>query len=140
LTSFWPSDEPRRKLSNVVLDSSAVLALLYREPGEDEVRRVLRGATIGTVNLCEVVSKLVHNGMTAGFARRTIDRLNLEMLAFSAAEAYQAGFLQAATRPSGLSLGDRACLALASALSVPAVTADRRWIELNVGVDIQLIR
>jgi ribonuclease VapC len=100
----------------------------------------LEGARIGAVNLSEVVAKLIDDGVPEGEIRRAIGRLELDVHAFDAQHAYLAGALREGTRTLGLSLGDRACLALAHTLGVPALTADRSWSGLDLGIAIELIR
>ena len=109
---WWPSDATSRPVSNAVLDASALLALLQDEPGSDRVLESLPGALVCSVNLSEVVAKLTELGMPEPDIRVALS-LGLEVVAFDEALAYSAGALRPATRPAGLSLGDRACLALA---------------------------
>jgi PIN domain nuclease of toxin-antitoxin system len=95
---------------------------------------------LSTVNLSEVVAKLVDRGYGADAIARNLDALKLDVRPFDPAQAQRAGLLRGATRQSGLSLGDRACLALAAELDRPAVTADKAWAELDIGIRIELIR
>lgn len=123
-----------------VLDSSAVLALLFKEPGAELVAPMASDASISTVNLSEVVSKLIDEGLSPAEARRTAQSMPMQVHLFDPESAIQTGLLRSATRAHGLSLGDRACLALAAHLQAEAVTADRAWIGADVGVEIRLIR
>lgn len=123
-----------------VLDSSAVLALLWGEPGAGSVAETVHDARISAVNLSEVVARLVDRGMAPAQARQAIRGLELRVDVFDADLAIEAGLLRAATRAHGLSLGDRACLALAAQRQAEAVTADRAWGGVDVRVDIHLIR
>jgi ribonuclease VapC len=125
-----------------VLDASAVLTLLYREPGHELVAELLDGAVISSVNWSEVVQKLAQRvvpdvaAVTAGLVA-----LGADVLAFGRAEAETAAALWPAGRASGLSLGDRACLAVASAVPAGfAVTADKAWSQVKAGVEIRVIR
>ena len=127
-------------VSDVVLDSSAVLAFLKGEPGGDLVSRSLQSAAISTINLCEVVSKLSEGGMRESAVNDTIDNLGLNVIPFDEEQAYQTGLLRNSTRAHGISMGDRACLSLAKMLGVPALTADKSWAELSVGAKIRVIR
>ncbi|MGH3782366.1 MAG: type II toxin-antitoxin system VapC family toxin [Pseudonocardiaceae bacterium] len=125
-----------------VLDASAVLALLYREPGHDQVAAQLDGAVVSTVNWSEVVQKLEQKAhpspVTALDALRAFGVLARP---FTAADAVRAAQLWPATRSAGLSLGDRACLAVATGIpDGVAVTADRAWGTLDLGINVQLIR
>jgi ribonuclease VapC len=108
-----------------VLDASALLALLHDERGADRVAAVLPGAVVGAVNLSEVVAKLAERGMSASSIRTALQGLDLDVRAFDADLAYDTGELRRTTRARGLSLGDRACLALAARLGAIAVTTDR---------------
>jgi ribonuclease VapC len=127
-------------VNDVVLDASALLAVLRAEPGAERVVPRLEGARIGAVNLSEVVTKLIEDDLPEAEVRRAIGGLELDVHAFDARLAYLAGFLWRSTRVLGLSFGDRACLALAQSLGVPALTADRSWSRLDLGVAIEVIR
>lgn len=128
-------------MSSCVLDASALMALLRNEPGTDAVRQAIaQGAAICTVNVSEVVAKLNEAGMPVDDIRQTIEPLGLTVADFDIDLAYQASALRAQTRHIGLSLGDRACLALAIHLDLPAITADRAWAALALGPSITVIR
>jgi PIN domain nuclease of toxin-antitoxin system len=126
-------------VSDVVLDASAVLALLQDEPGSERVLESLPGALICSVNLSEVVAKLTELGMPEPDIRLALS-LGLEVVAFDEALAYSAGALRPVTRSAGLSLGDRACLALARSRSLPALTTDRAWRDTGVDTVVEVIR
>jgi PIN domain nuclease of toxin-antitoxin system len=126
-------------MSDAVLDSSAVLALLLGEPGADKVRSALPGGLLSTVNFAEVISKLCERGMPAHQTREAIEAIGVEVIDFDVNQACIAGDLRNRTRSSGLSLGDRACLALALQRKLPAITADTAWISLS-GFEIVAIR
>jgi PIN domain nuclease of toxin-antitoxin system len=127
-------------MSEVVLDASAVLALINEEEGAEVVDDLLDEAVIGAVNLSEVIAVLVEAGFELERASARIGALTLQVVDFDQPQALRAGGLRAETRSAGLSLGDRACLALAGARRVPALTADRRWSTLALGAEVQLIR
>lgn len=123
-----------------VIDASALLALLNVEPGAAEVAAVLEsGARVSSVNLAEVASKLTDYGMSDDDVGETLDNLGLIVEPFTEAQARKAGALSAPTRVGGLSLGDRACLALASLTDSIAVTTDRRWKYLTT-VRLEFVR
>ena len=126
--------------NGVVLDASAVLALLKREPGAERVRAVLDRATIGAVNAAEVQSKLVDLGFSRHEAEARIRILGCSILAFNEAQAIETGSLIALTRSVGLSLGGRACLALAIDRKATVYTTDRIWTKLGLGIQIEAIR
>lgn len=127
-------------MTESVLDASALLALLQDEPGSGAVAARLDGAAISAVNLSEVVAKLADAGMPGADIRRALDPLGLDVCQFDAASAYASGLLRPETRSAGLSLGDRACLALGKALGCPVVTTERSWKRVDVGVDVVLVR
>ena len=127
-------------MAKVVVDASALLALLNSEQGAEEVAKALTGAVIGSVNLCEVIGKLAETGMKQEEIGRILFPLGLTIEVFDEAQAYTAGILRTATKNAGLSLGDRACLGLAKKLGVPVLTADRTWLDLSIGVKIMAIR
>jgi len=124
-----------------VLDASALLALLNGESGSEQVASVIaNGAAISTINLAEVVTKLSEIGMPEALIHDALDLLGIEIVDFDFELAYQVGLLRPLTRHAGLSLGDRACLALAKHLDLPALTTDRVWESLDIGVAVQMIR
>lgn len=127
---------------NAVLDSSAVLALVFGEPGASIVAASLDGAVISAVNESEVLAAMIRRGATPVQATATLEALELTALALDSRLAARAALLQAATHRAGLSLGDRCCLALADALRLPAITADRAWtgIASAIGAEVRLIR
>ena len=125
---------------NVVLDSSAVLAAINGETGAERVEDALPGGAISAANFSEVLSKLVDKGHDDGEAVAALDALPLTVLPVDAAQARRAGLLRRQTRRLGLSLGDRVCLALAVELRLPVVTADRAWAQLDLGVEIAVVR
>jgi PIN domain nuclease of toxin-antitoxin system len=123
-----------------VLDASVLLAILHREPGLDRALQVAANAVISSVNLAEVQSKLVERGIDSRAAWASIQSLNCRSIPFDDIQARLAGDLVARTHPRGLSLGDRACLALALERKATVYTADRNWKDLNLGVDVEVIR
>ncbi len=127
-------------MPEVVIDASALLALLNAEPGADIVAEALPGGVISAVNLSEVVAKLCEAGMPENAIHQALQPLGLEIVPFDEEQAYQAGLLRAATQDMGVSLGDRACLSLAKMLGVVAITTDRMWAGLSVGATIRVIR
>jgi PIN domain nuclease of toxin-antitoxin system len=129
-----------KAVSEVVLDASAVLALLKREPGAERVRAVLDRATIGAVNAAEVQGKLIDLGLSRDAAAARIRFLGCQIPAFSEDQAIEAGSLIEQTRAQGLSLGDRACLALAIERKATVYTTDRVWRNLPLGLEIEVIR
>jgi ribonuclease VapC len=127
-------------MADFVLDASALLAHLRGEPGGDMVADRLDNGAICAVNWTEVVQKLVDDGMSDGTIRAALDGIPAAVLTFDVALADEAGRLRRGTRDRGLSLGDRACLALARREGLPVLTADRAWAELDLGVEVVLIR
>jgi ribonuclease VapC len=124
-----------------VLDASAILAILNQEPGAEALTLdVLSGAVSSTVNLAEVQTRLVHKGGVPDEAWEDALSTVREAVPFSEDQAKIAGGLVAQTRALGLSLGDRACLALGIVLDAPVYTADRAWKKLKLGIPIHLLR
>jgi PIN domain nuclease of toxin-antitoxin system len=124
-----------------VLDASALLALLQREPGAERVVvAITAGAAISTVNLAEVAGKLTEAGMSAEATMAAIESLELDIVAFDQPLAIRTGSLRPMTRALGLSLGDRACVALAEQLGLPILTSDRTWVDAVPGLEVRLIR
>lgn len=128
-------------MSRIVLDASALLAILNQEPGADNLTpELLSSAAAGAVNLAEVQGKLVQHGLSPDEAWEAALSPVREAVAFTPEQAKITGALIAQTRTVGLSLGDRACLALGLTLDAPVYTADRSWKNLKVGVRIHVIR
>jgi PIN domain nuclease of toxin-antitoxin system len=127
-------------MSDRVLDASALLAFLRREPGAERVGEVLDRSLVSAVNLAEVLGKASDYGIDPALAAAHLRRLPLKVEDFGEEDAILTASLRAQTKPLGLSLGDRCCLALGVRTSLPVLTADRRWASLEVGVEIELIR
>jgi ribonuclease VapC len=127
-------------VTRAVLDSSALLAYFLAEPGAVAVKQYLGHSTISAVNLSEVAARLANRGALEELIREQVQKLRLSIHDFDEEIAYAAGMLRERTKELGLSLGDRACIATAARLNLPAVTADRVWSELDLGVKIVLIR
>jgi PIN domain nuclease of toxin-antitoxin system len=126
---------------SVVVDASAVLALLKGEAIADEHMSRIPGATISSLNLCEIVSKQTLAGVDEPAIRHALMLLNLEVAVFDSERAIRAGLLVGVTRPFGLSMGDRACVSLGVELGLPVLTADRAWDRLrSADFDIVMIR
>ncbi len=126
-------------MARFVLDASAVLADIYDEPGRDVVFDALgAGAVISAVNAAEVAANL-HG---AGWADEDVDLVfeGMDIVPFNAAHALLSGRYRPVTRSLGLGLGDRACLATANLQRCPALTADRAWTTLDIGVEVVCIR
>ena len=128
-------------MSRIVLDASVLLAALNAEPGAEKLTpQLLEAATSSTVSLAEVQGKLVSRGIDPDDAWEATLSPIREAVPFTPEQAKTAGSLIAQTSTLGLSLGDRACLALAIALKAPVYTADRLWKNLKLGVRIHVVR
>lgn len=124
----------------VILGTSALLIQLLDEPGADMVRPHMGTAQISIVNLCETYTKLIEAGVAKQDAEAEVRHVGLRVRSFREAHALEAAALRPLTRHLGLSLGDRACLATARINGLPVLTADRLWADLDIGVDIRLVR
>jgi ribonuclease VapC len=123
-----------------ILDASALLAMLNGEPGGASVEPYLTEAGISSVNWSEVIQKLLAKKVITTGMQEDFQKLGLMILPFTTEQAELAASLWTTTKPLGLSLGDRACLALAMTLNLPVVTADRAWKTLNLTILVQIIR
>jgi ribonuclease VapC len=129
-----------------VLDASALLALVHDEQGAVPVAdAIAAGAAVSVVNVAEVLSKLAEAGKDPELARSELraaagEEGALVIEALSEADCVEVARLRITTRELGLSLADRACLALAKRLAVPVLTADRTWAEADIGLEVRLIR
>ena len=123
-----------------MLDTSAILTVLEDEPGAEQVIQNAAESTVSTVNFAEVQGKLVDRGVPASKASEAILRVVGDIRPLDLAQAAYAGSLITMTKPFGLSLGDRCCLALAFHLKAPVYTADKTWQNLDLGFPIHVIR
>lgn len=144
MSSSW-NGEPKPPVNEpaaAVLDASAVLAVLLNEPGAVRVERALkRGAAMSSVNVAEVAARLSQDGLSSVTVASVVEGLGVEIIPFDRQAALLSGTYRTKTRRQGLGLGDRACLATASTLGLPALTADRSWADLELdGVKVVQIR
>ncbi len=126
-----------------VLDTSALLAALQGEPGHERVDEALLGGEccMSTVNLAEFASKCLAGGVSDSDFQRLLAGFDLTIVAFDREQALTTAKLRATTRHLGLSLGDRACLALAIKLNATVITADHLWTQVPpLGIRIDCIR
>ena len=123
-----------------VLDASALLAFLHDEPGADQVRQALDSACVSTVNWAEVVQKSLGRQTNVVGMKEEFTEVGVIFKSFTPSQAELAAHLWKKTRRYGLSLADRACLALAIEKKAIVLTADRVWAELKLDVEIQLVR
>jgi ribonuclease VapC len=122
-----------------VLDSSAILAVINSEPGYDVVEKIIAGSIVSSVNVSEVLTKLVERGIHIDDAFEEFSQLGMDALSFNQEHAKKTSELRTLTRHLGLSLGDRACLAVAIEENAIAVTADKSWASLNI-CPVEVIR
>lgn len=126
----------------VVLDASAVLAYLQEENGSEKMDVILaegRGM-MSTVNYAEVVGKLLEAGLPESSVKSVMANLDLNVESLDDKQAWKTGLLRITTKEFGLSLGDRACLALADIKNLPVVTADKQWDKLKTNFKIIQLR
>lgn len=126
--------------AEAVLDASALIALLWEEPGAEAVEPLLGRAVISAVNLTEVLQRYQAVDLDVAGKQESIKSLGIEVEAFDSKDAETAAALWKPTRQTGLSLADRACLAVARRLDLPAHTGDAEWGKIDVGVEVILIR
>jgi ribonuclease VapC len=126
--------------SSFVLDASAVIAWMNHEKGYEGVLPFVAGGALCSVNLAEIASKYIARGASKEATRSELNLLPLEIIPFDGELALASAALYPSTRRRGLSLGDRACLATAQALGIPAVTAERAWVDLGLNIPIHVIR
>lgn len=127
-------------MTRTVLDASVVLAVVQGEPGHERILQLAEPGCISTVNLAEARSKLADKGLDAETIELTLGMVRKSVFDFTDDDSKAVAVLRAGTRAEGLSLGDRACLALAQRLGAVALTADKSWSRLSLPVEIQLIR
>ena len=128
------------RVAKVVLDASAALALLLGEPGADAVKCYLADACISALNYSEVLARTARLCGSLEEAKQRVDRHDLHIVDFDAEQAAVTASLFPSTRSLGISLADRACLALGFSRGWPVITADHAWAKLDIGVTVVLIR
>ena len=127
-------------MASIVFDASVILAHLNDEPGSGPAAAFLGDAIMCAVNYSEIVAKLVERGASVSLIRPALSRYGLQVVPFDEDLAERAGGLRSKTRAYGLSLGDRACLALAERARLPVLTADRVWAELDLHIGVEVLR
>lgn len=123
-----------------VFDSSAVLAIVFAEPGASRAMELLDGGLISSVNYSEAMAKMIEKGFAAAEAIDGLAALTLQLAPFDKGQAEQAAQLRKSTAHKGLSIGDRACLALTASRQGVAVTTDRIWLDLDLDIRIETLR
>lgn len=127
-------------MASIVFDASVILAHLNGEKGADRAARYLGDAIISAVNYSEIIAKLVERGASLSLIRPALSRYGLQIAPFDEDLAERAAALRPQTKAHGLSLGDRACLALGERLGLAVLTADRIWAQLGLPIDVQVLR
>ena len=125
-------------MNRYVLDSSALIALINDEPGSDRVKRALSGSIMSAVNVSEVVAVLIRLSMPHDKIHVLIKNLVHAVIPFNEEQAFIAGYLYTETKVKGLSFGDRACLSLGKVKNMPVLTSDRKWSEVDCGVQVEI--
>lgn len=134
-------EERKPIVSKIVLDSSALIALIKNEPGAEEVEKVLGQIVMSSVNVSEVVGILLEGDMSYSNIQECTLPLISSIIDFDQEQAFKTASLKKITKSKGLSLGDRACLSLGMILQAPIYTADKIWKELDLpDLEIHLIR
>jgi ribonuclease VapC len=123
-----------------VLDASVLLASILGEPGRERVLELEETAFVSAVNMAETRSKLSDKGLSADDIELSLDALDKIVVDFGDGDAIGVATLRKSTRTAGLSLGDRACLALAQRLGATALTADRNWSSVDIPIKVEVIR
>ncbi len=123
-----------------VVDTSAIMAILLDEPGQDVAANLASGGILSSVNFAEILTKCVEKAVPPDVARIYVRDANIEIVTFGVEDALVSAALFAKARKGVLSLGDRACIATAIARKATVVTADRAWATLDLGCPVELIR
>ena len=124
----------------IVLDASAILCVLFKEPGMERVLEAGQGAFVSAVNLSEALTHAIDKGVPAAIRSAGIAALAIQVISFDETAAAEAAELRPQTRALGLSLGDRACLALGRRLNATVLTTDQIWSRLDIDVTIEQLR
>ena len=134
------SDESGHNPRGIVLDASAVLAVLIGEEGAGNVVPYLPAGCISTVNLAETLAVVVREGADVRTAVELVGRLSLAVIDFTHSHVRHVGAVQRYARSHNLSLGDCCCLGVAVSLGLPVLTGDRRWADLTLPVAVRVFR
>jgi ribonuclease VapC len=127
-------------MSSIVFDSSVLIAILRQEPGYEQGEALFSKALVSTVNLAEVSTYLARNGASLETIKKILEQFPCQIIDFSHELVAMTGFLYQQAKQFGLSLGDRACLALAMSKNIPVLTADTIWTKLSLSIDVKTIR
>ena len=128
-------------MARIVLDASVLLAHLNGEPGAERAEAYFGDALISAVNWSEAIAKLTERGVSLGLARQALSRYGLQVVHLDQELGeWTGGALRPKTKALGLSLGDRACLAPAQRQALPVLTADKTWKQLDLAIEVQLLR
>jgi len=127
-------------MNEVVLDASALLAFLNQEKGSEIITQYLDRSAMSSINLSEVIAKLVDRNMPEEVIQELVSQLKIDIIPVDQEQAVTVGFLRSQTRSKGLSLGDRICLALGLQLNLPVLTTDRAWEKVSLSIEVRLIR
>src|SRR5262249_39815022 len=131
---------PRTSVTSVVLDASALMALLREEPGSDVVVASLANAIVSTVNYSEILKKTIERGGDSDHATAFMKSLSMPIVPFDENLAIASAALYPIAKPYGLSFADRACLALGVSRGSPVLTAERRMRLVSLPIKVKLIR
>lgn len=123
-----------------VLDTSVIVAVIAQERGYENALPFLDRAIVSTVNLAEVAARFARHGMPQDSVETLIQSVHFAVKEFTQELSLITGMLIQKTRPLGLSLGDRACLALAISKNLPVLTADKAWKQLELPIEVKLLR
>ena len=124
----------------LALDTSALITMIQNAPGGSLVGARLRGSVVSTISWAELTEHMQEQGLEVAGFRRSVETLGLEIQPFTAADADRAVELWRPPPAHQLSLSDRACLALADRLKIPVLTADETWRDLELGIEIRMLR
>ncbi len=127
-------------MSAIVFDSSVVIAILKQERGFESAEELLSEALISTVNWAEVATYLARNSVPRETIQEVLTSFPIQVVPFEESLAIETGYLYPSSKNLGLSLGDRACLALALSRKLPVLTADLVWSQLNLDISIRVLR
>jgi PIN domain nuclease of toxin-antitoxin system len=127
-------------VTSVVLDASALIALLRSEPGAEVVARSITSAIISAVNYSEVLKKAIERGAPLETAASRIEDLGIGIVSFDEGHAAISAALYPEGKPHGMSFADRACLALGVQRKLMVLTAEEKMALVNIAIKVRLIR
>jgi len=127
--------------SKIVFDSSALIALFAKEKGFEVIKQHLKNAIISSVNIAEVYKYCIDvQNLTEDECNDIVNISGVKIIEFDQKQALTTAQIYPKTKKYGLSLGDRACIALAIEKECSVLTCDKIWEKVHIDVEFIMAR